>query len=137
MLSAKIMNALGNPNTDADFEDLLLRLAKAVATAAAQLVLQAKNIAENSDEEIRDEIIDAAKQTALTTSQLVACTKVLAPHMNSPICQQQMVEAAKLVDSSVDNVQGICLVSVVCNSKIFFLFIYLFIYLYITNVYTG
>lgn len=114
------MNALGDPNTDADFEDLLLRLAKAVATAAAQLVLQAKNIAENSDEEIRDEIIDAAKQTALTTSQLVACTKVLAPHMNSPICQQQMVEAAKLVDSSVDNVQGICLVGVVCNLKILF-----------------
>ncbi|XP_066931569.1 talin-2-like isoform X1 [Clytia hemisphaerica] len=109
LLSAEIMNALGDPNTDADFEDLLLRLAKAVATAAAQLVLQAKNVAENSDEGTRDEIIDAAKQTALTTSQLVACTKVLAPHMNSPICQQQMVEAAKLVDSSVDNVQGICL----------------------------
>jgi len=111
LLSADIMRALGDPNTDADFEDLLLRLARAVATAAAQLVLEAKNVAQDTDDEIRDEIIDAAKQTALTTSQLVACTKVLAPHMNSPICQQQMFEAAKLVDSSVNQVQGICLVS--------------------------
>lgn len=111
MLSAEVLKALGDPNTDADFEDLLLRLAQAVAQAAAKLVQDARSVAGNTEGELQDDIIDAAKQTALTTQQLMACTKVLSPHMNNPLCQQQMVEAARLVDSSIDGVERTCYVS--------------------------
>lgn len=108
-LSAKIMIAIGDADADAEFEELLLQLAKAVASATAALVLEAKNIASTTeDTAAQDKIIDNAKDTAMTTSQLVACTKVLAPHITSPLCQEQMVEAAKLVSSSVDGVQGAC-----------------------------
>uniref|UniRef100_A0A7M5V5A6 Talin n=1 Tax=Clytia hemisphaerica TaxID=252671 RepID=A0A7M5V5A6_9CNID len=108
-LSASIMIAIGDADVDAEFEELLLQLAKAVANATAALVLEAKNIASTTeDTNSQDKIIENAKETAMTTSQLVACTKVLAPHISSPLCQEQMVEAAKLVSSSVDGVQGAC-----------------------------
>ena len=48
----------------------------------------------------------------MTTSQLVACTKVLAPHISSPLCQEQMIEAARLVATSVDGVQASCFVCI-------------------------
>ena len=110
-MSADIIAALGDPDADAELQELLLQLAKAVANATAALVLNAKNIASVTDDtQVQDKIIEAAKDTAMTTSQLVACTKVLAPHINSPLCQEQMIEAAKLVANSVDAVSGSCIV---------------------------
>ncbi|XP_057316525.1 talin-2-like isoform X2 [Hydractinia symbiolongicarpus] len=107
--SSSIMTAIGDPEADAEFQDLLLQLAKAVANATAALVLQAKNVTSAIDDTVaQDKIIDAAKDTAMNTSQLVACTKVLAPHINSPLCQDQMIEAAKLVATSVDAVGESC-----------------------------
>lgn len=55
-----------------------MNLAKAVANAAAMLVLKAKNVAQVAEDTIlQNRVIAAATQCALSTSQLVACTKVL------------------------------------------------------------
>lgn len=55
-----------------------MNLAKAVANAAAMLVLKAKNVAQVAeDTALQNRVIAAATQCALSTSQLVACTKVL------------------------------------------------------------
>lgn len=54
-----------------------MQLAKAVASAAAALVLKAKNVAQRTEDTVlQTQVIAAATQCALSTSQLVACTKV-------------------------------------------------------------
>ena len=59
------------------FQDILMNLAKAVANAAAMLVLKAKNVAQVAEDTVlQNGVIAAATQCALSTSQLVACTKV-------------------------------------------------------------
>lgn len=63
-------------------QDVLMSLAKAVANAAAMLVLKAKNVAQVAEDTVlQNRVIAAATQCALSTSQLVACAKVsqLAP----------------------------------------------------------
>ncbi|XP_040191710.1 talin-1 isoform X1 [Rana temporaria] len=91
-------NALPEQKTD-----MLMQLAKAVASAAAALVLKAKNVAERTDDPMQQgQVIAAATQCALSTSQLVACTKVVAPTISSPVCQEQLLEAGKQVAKSVE-----------------------------------
>ncbi|KAM4707766.1 talin-1 isoform 1-T1 [Discoglossus pictus] len=83
--------------------DMLMQLAKAVASAAAALVLRAKNVAERTEDPVQQaQVIAAATQCALSTSQLVACTKVVAPTISSPVCQEQLLEAGKQVAKSVE-----------------------------------
>ncbi|XP_070599794.1 talin-1 isoform X3 [Erythrolamprus reginae] len=83
--------------------DVLMQLAKAVASAAAALVLKAKNVAQKTEDSVlQTQVIAAATQCALSTSQLVACTKVVAPTISSPVCQEQLIEAGKLVAKSVE-----------------------------------
>lgn len=54
-----------------------MNLAKAVANAAAMLVLKAKNVAQVAEDTVlQNRVIAAATQCALSTSQLVACAKV-------------------------------------------------------------
>ena len=54
-----------------------MNLAKAVANAAAMLVLKAKNVAQVAEDTLlQNRVIAAATRCALSTSQLVACTKV-------------------------------------------------------------
>ncbi len=90
---------------DPKFQDLLLGLAKAVANATATLVLKAKNVASTTEDQgLQNKVIGSATQCALNTSELVACTKVVAPTISSPACQEQLVEAAKLVAKSVEAV---------------------------------
>lgn len=61
-------------------QDMLMQLAKAVANAAAALVLKAKNVAQNTEDSAQqNRVIAAATQCALSTSQLVACTRVSRP----------------------------------------------------------
>lgn len=107
-----------------------MQLAKAVANAAAALVLKAKNVAQKTEDSAQqNRVIAAATQCALSTSQLVACTrvsalpaagsnclfvvlllilsifslmKVVAPTISSPVCQEQLIEAGKLVAKSVE-----------------------------------
>lgn len=61
-------------------QDQLMKLAKAVASATAGLVLNAKNVAKDptvaQDKEKQNQVIAAATHCAMSTSQLVACTKV-------------------------------------------------------------
>jgi len=108
--SATIMACLGEPESaELALQEMLLSLAKAVATATAGLVLKAKNVAGACpDTPHQKKIIDAAKDTAMSTSQLVACAKVLGPHISSPLCQDEMIESAKLVATSVDGVSSTC-----------------------------
>lgn len=55
-----------------------MSLAKAVANAAAMMVLKAKNVAQMAEDTVlQNRVIAAATRCALSTSQLVACTKVL------------------------------------------------------------
>ena len=111
------MTCLGEPDAaEMALQEILLTLAKAVATSTAQLVLKAKNVAGAcGDTPAQKKIIDSAKDTALSTSQLVAVAKVLGPHMTSPLCQDEMIEAAKLVATSVDGVSSSCQVSFISN----------------------
>lgn len=73
-----------------------MNLAKAVANAAAMLVLKAKNVAQVAEDTIlQNRVIAAATQCALSTSQLVACTKVHT--LNCFLCMQiQICNACKI-----------------------------------------
>ncbi|CAH8450100.1 unnamed protein product [Schistosoma turkestanicum] len=88
------------------YQDQLLGFAKAVANATAGLVVKAKVLASQitSDPEAQQRVISSVTQTGLCTSQLVACTKVLAPTIHQPTCQQQLSEAGREVTWAVDGV---------------------------------
>ncbi|XP_009333096.1 PREDICTED: talin-1 [Pygoscelis adeliae] len=101
--SGELLQQIGESDTDPRFQDMLMQLAKAVASAAAALVLKAKNVAQKTeDAALQTQVIAAATQCALSTSQLVACTKVVAPTISSPVCQEQLIEAGKLVAKSAE-----------------------------------
>uniref|UniRef100_A0A663N9V4 Talin 1 n=1 Tax=Athene cunicularia TaxID=194338 RepID=A0A663N9V4_ATHCN len=101
--SGELLQQIGESDTDPRFQDMLMQLAKAVASAAAALVIKAKNVAQKTeDSALQTQVIAAATQCALSTSQLVACTKVVAPTISSPVCQEQLIEAGKLVAKSAE-----------------------------------
>ncbi|KAG7522077.1 talin-2 isoform X1 [Solea senegalensis] len=107
--SGDLLRHMGEGETDEKFQDTLMNLAKAVANAAAMLVLKAKNVAQVAEDTIlQNRVIAAATQCALSTSQLVACTKVVSPTISSPVCQEQLVEAGKLVDRSMETCVKAC-----------------------------
>ncbi|XP_066503310.1 talin-2a [Hoplias malabaricus] len=108
--SGDLLRQIGENETDERFQDVLMNLAKAVANAAAMMVLKAKNVAQVSEDTIlQNRVIAAATQCALSTSQLVACAKVVSPTISSPVCQEQLIEAGKLVDRSVEGCVKACL----------------------------
>uniref|UniRef100_A0A8C7UAZ0 Talin 2 n=1 Tax=Oncorhynchus mykiss TaxID=8022 RepID=A0A8C7UAZ0_ONCMY len=108
--SGDLLRHMGEGETDERFQDILMSLAKAVANAAAMMVLKAKNVAQVAEDTVlQNRVIAAATRCALSTSQLVACTKVVSPTISSPVCQEQLVEAGKLVDRSVENCVEACL----------------------------
>ncbi|KAM6293929.1 LOW QUALITY PROTEIN: talin-1-like [Aegotheles albertisi] len=118
--SGELLQQIGESDTDPRFQipesrrawillasdpkmDMLMQLAKAVSSAAAALVLKAKNVAQKTeDSALQTQVIAVATQCALSTSQLVACTKVVAPTISSPVCQEQLIEAGKLVAKSAE-----------------------------------
>ncbi|XP_051012689.1 talin-2 [Acomys russatus] len=107
--SGDLLRQIGEDETDERFQDVLMSLAKAVANAAAMLVLKAKNVAQVAEDTVlQNRVIAAATQCALSTSQLVACAKVVSPTISSPVCQEQLIEAGKLVDRSVENCVRAC-----------------------------
>uniref|UniRef100_A0A673BST6 Talin-2 n=1 Tax=Sphaeramia orbicularis TaxID=375764 RepID=A0A673BST6_9TELE len=72
--SGDLLRQIGESETDERFQDILMNLAKAVANAAAMLVLKAKNVAQVAEDTVlQNRVIAAATQCALSTSQLVAC----------------------------------------------------------------
>uniref|UniRef100_A0A672UZB1 Talin 2 n=1 Tax=Strigops habroptila TaxID=2489341 RepID=A0A672UZB1_STRHB len=107
--SGELLRQIGENETDERFQDVLMSLAKAVANAAAMLVLKAKNVAQVAEDTVlQNRVIAAATHCALSTSQLVACAKVVSPTISSPVCQEQLIEAGKLVDRSVENCVRAC-----------------------------
>ncbi|KAJ8392765.1 hypothetical protein AAFF_G00072490 [Aldrovandia affinis] len=101
--SGELLQQIGENDANQRFQDMLMQLAKAVANAAAALVLKAKNVAQKTEDSAQqNRVIAAATQCALSTSQLVACTRVVAPTISSPVCQEQLIEAGKLVAKSVE-----------------------------------
>ncbi|XP_030649998.1 talin-2 isoform X2 [Chanos chanos] len=107
--SGDLLRQMGEGETDERFQDILMNLAKAVANAAAMLVLKAKNVAQVAEDTVlQNRVIAAATQCALSTSQLVACTKVVSPTISSPVCQEQLVEAGRLVERSVEGCVKAC-----------------------------
>ncbi|XP_029314184.1 talin-2 isoform X3 [Cottoperca gobio] len=108
--SGDLLRQIGESETDERFQDILMNLAKAVANAAAMMVLKAKNVAQVAEDGVlQNRVIAAATQCALSTSQLVACAKVVSPTISSPVCQEQLIEAGKLVDRSVESCVQACL----------------------------
>ncbi|KAK5873749.1 hypothetical protein PBY51_018761 [Eleginops maclovinus] len=108
--SGDLLRQIGESETDERFQDILMNLAKAVANAAAMMVLKAKNVAQVAEDTVlQNRVIAAATQCALSTSQLVACAKVVSPTISSPVCQEQLIEAGKLVDRSVESCVQACL----------------------------
>uniref|UniRef100_A0A8C2I8Q0 Talin 2 n=1 Tax=Cyprinus carpio TaxID=7962 RepID=A0A8C2I8Q0_CYPCA len=99
--SGDLLKQMGEGETDERFQDIMMNLAKAVANAAAMLVLKAKNVAQVAeDTALQNRVITAATQCALSTSQLVACTKVLfrqgaAAYPENEDQQQRLREAAE------------------------------------------
>ncbi len=60
-----------------EFQDILVQLAKAVASSTAHLVLRAKTVSSQcEDQALQDKVIHSATQCAFATSQLVACARV-------------------------------------------------------------
>uniref|UniRef100_H9GDK3 Talin 2 n=1 Tax=Anolis carolinensis TaxID=28377 RepID=H9GDK3_ANOCA len=107
--SGELLRQIGENETDERFQDVLMSLAKAVANAAAMLVLKAKNVAQVAEDAVlQNRVIAAATQCALSTSQLVACAKVVSPTISSPVCQEQLMEAGRLVDRSVEGCVRAC-----------------------------
>uniref|UniRef100_A0A8C7UW25 Talin 2a n=1 Tax=Oncorhynchus mykiss TaxID=8022 RepID=A0A8C7UW25_ONCMY len=108
--SGDLLLQIGENESDERFQEVLMILAKAVANAAAMMVLKAKNVAQVADDTVlQNRVIAAATQCALSTSQLVACAKVVSPTISSPVCQEQLIEAGKLVDRSVEDCVQACL----------------------------
>lgn len=67
----------GDAEVDPKTQESLVAMAKAVASATAALVTNAKNVAAKCDDQaLQNQVIVAAKQTALATQGLIACTKV-------------------------------------------------------------
>uniref|UniRef100_A0A673I9N9 Talin-1-like n=1 Tax=Sinocyclocheilus rhinocerous TaxID=307959 RepID=A0A673I9N9_9TELE len=96
--SGELLQQIGESDADQHFQDMLMHLAKAVANAAAALVLKAKNVAQKTEDSAQqNRVIAAATQCALSTSQLVACTRVsgAAANPDSEEQQQKLREAAE------------------------------------------
>jgi talin len=92
-------------DVDMRTQEALVSMAKAVASATAALVTNARNVAAKCDDAaLQNQVIVAAKQTALATQSLIACTKVLAPTIDSHLCQEQLIEACKLVAAAVEKI---------------------------------
>ncbi|XP_011503803.1 PREDICTED: talin-2 [Ceratosolen solmsi marchali] len=108
--SHNVLTTIGeDDDASRELQDILLALAKAVANTTAALVLKAKGIAGIcEDMDTQNQVIAAATHCALATSQLVACTKVVAPTINSSACQNQLMNAVREVTKTVENLVKIC-----------------------------
>uniref|UniRef100_A0A1X7VGP0 FERM domain-containing protein n=1 Tax=Amphimedon queenslandica TaxID=400682 RepID=A0A1X7VGP0_AMPQE len=101
----QLLLVAGGADVDLKTQEALVAMAKAVASATAALVTNARNVAAKcEDSALQNQVIIAAKQTALATQSLIACTKVLAPTIDSHLCQEQLIEACKLVAAAVEKI---------------------------------
>jgi talin len=76
-----------------------------VSSSAAGLVIASKSVANYcEDQQGVNHVIALVAQCAMSTSQLCACTKVCVSTIASRECQEQIVEAARLVSYNIDAV---------------------------------
>jgi len=95
----------GSCEVDKKTQDGLVTMAKAVTTATAALVNNARMVAQKcEDQALQNQVVNAAKLTAMATQALITCTKVLAPCIDSQLCQEQLMEACKLVAAAVEKI---------------------------------
>jgi hypothetical protein len=88
-------------------QDVLMQLAKAVASAAAALVLKAKSVAQRTEDSgLQTQVIAAATQCALSTSQLVACTKV-SPDLRYPLPLNNITSICTQTSHSISDSWGL------------------------------
>lgn len=99
----------GEEEEDREKADVLLSLAKSVASSAAAIVLKAKDVASTCrDEELQNLVIGSATQCALATSQMVATAKIVAPTIYDPACQRKLIDACLEVQRAVEAIQNAC-----------------------------
>lgn len=80
---SQLLVLAGDAEVDPKTQETLVAMAKAVASATAALVTNAKTVAGKCDDQaLQNQVILAAKQTALATQGLIACTKVSALHIH-------------------------------------------------------
>ena len=110
----------GSCEVDKKTQDGLVTMAKAVTTATAALVNNARMVAQKcEDQALQNQVVNAAKLTAMATQALITCTKVLAPCIDSQLCQEQLMEACKLVAAAVEKIvmaAQVCICSVAVSS---------------------
>ena len=83
--------------------------AKSIGSIAASLIAHAKSVAAvTADTSIQNIVITSAKGAALAASQLVACTKVLVPTLHSPLCRDQLLDAARIMAASISDLVTAC-----------------------------
>ena len=76
-MEAQLLVLAGDAKVDSKTQEALFTMAKAVASATAAVVTNARNVAAKCDDQaLQNQVILAAKQTALATQGLIACTKV-------------------------------------------------------------
>ena len=61
-------------------------------------------VAKCEDQALQWQVTVAAKQVVLATWAIITCTKVLVPCIDSPLCQDQMIEAHKMVAAAVEKI---------------------------------
>ena len=59
-------------------------------------------VAKCEDQALQRQVVVTTKQVALATQAIITCTKVLAPCIDSPLCQEQMLEAHKMVAAALE-----------------------------------
>ena len=85
-----LLELAGDAEVDPKTQQALVTMAKAVASATAALVTNARNVAAKCDDQaLQNQVIVSAKQTALATQALIACTKVCAVGWNSSVYSVQ------------------------------------------------
>ncbi|KFO52801.1 Talin-1 [Corvus brachyrhynchos] len=101
--SGELLQQIGESDTDPRFQRALPCLAGFLLFSAGAANGCGCSPRPGSEEAPRQtQVTAAATQCALSTSQLVACTKVVAPTISSPVCQEQLIEAGKLVAKSAE-----------------------------------
>lgn len=95
---------------DKETYDILMNIAKGVATAAGSLIVKARDIANQLDEQnpTKSKIIESSKQCTLASQSLLACTKVVAPTIKNSSCQRQITDTCREVSKQVDSVVNEC-----------------------------
>ena len=98
----QLLLLVGDLDMDAKAQATLVQMAKHVASTTSALVGNAREVSRAcEDPSIRSQVDDAVEKTVWATQALIACTKVLAPCIDTPLCQDQLTQGCKVVSAAV------------------------------------